>query len=439
VPTDITSTIEGQAIIDLELRVKNQTVPLIGPQVFFHSSKLIETVFGNATHTIILRTTNLAYVDNLLKAVMADGTPKIRFRIGQGSERTIWNPWQNHLLLDYSAKAEGLGETAGHVVRIVTADLLYLIDRASKTVSHRGLISRIVQNIASKSGLTDTVIEETSGDGIYIQSFEGDVQFIRQRLVKRARSQKGRGNYLFFVRDNVVHFHSPDYQAQIKTLNYYQTGADGLMQKDASQRKLEHGAAGVRMVAYDALTGQAKEIRSDPSKTVRYGNTTPLLRNIPGAERNLLYHLSANRPEEAEAVAQNTYEAAHHEIFELQLVLRKNPIIHAGDLLQININPGSAKVSTWSGFYLIVNAQHTVETGALKSVYTLMRGEQFSPGISRAQQGIGTVQDENAAPGEDLNLRETQNSLLTKGAGKLNADGVFLTVQDNNKAPTLLT
>jgi hypothetical protein len=336
------------------------------------------------------------------------------------------------------AIAVGAGPEAGHEITLVTSDALSIVNRVARVAAHRGTISRIVRAIAERNHISDTVIEDTVGEGVWYQSFQGDEEFVRSRLVARARSKLGRGNYFLYMRDNALHFHTLDYHAQIKAFNYYAgPRSANLALTDLSQMKMDVGASGVRVATHDPYTGLAKEFKSDPDKALRLGNTIPRLDKVSGGERQMQLHLSSNRAEEFLNIAQNAYEHARGECFQLRLSVKKMTPARAGDILQVTIDPVVGRTSTWSGAYMVVTAIHTITNGDIESVYALQRGEQVAAkGVSNSLAGLGvkTVQDEQNARGFDPNLPETQASSLTRGAGKSGVSSTFLTVQDRQKA-----
>ncbi|MBO8546959.1 hypothetical protein INP43_13545, partial [Staphylococcus aureus] len=65
------------------------------------------------------------------------------------------------------------------------------------------------------------VVEPTDGKFLLVQNFSDDSAFIVQRLLHRAINLQGRGGYFCFIQDNVLHFHTLDYQAAVKQLDFY--------------------------------------------------------------------------------------------------------------------------------------------------------------------------------------------------------------------------
>ena len=437
---DATKPIEGQAFIEFDLKLPSQTISYANRITAPETNKIVETVFGYNEADLSFRVTTPQFMDKVLKSLDSAGQPLIRWRVGLGSgDQVKWIPWQSHYVVQYTGHFEGVGQAAGHYIKLFTRDLLHLIDRSSKTRAHRGSISDIIKKIASENGLSDTVIEATQGEAIWIQSYEGDFEFARKRLVARARSQRGRGNYYLYVRDNALHFHTVEYQTTIKDFDYYLSPATRLDATDAAQAKIDAGSAGVRVVYHDPYSGESKEINSDPNKAIRMANSIPRLDKIAGAQRNIREHRIQIRDEEAgsTALAQNAYEMARAECFQIKMQTSKTFFLRPGELIRLNIDPSAENTSVWSGVYLIATAQHIIDKGELNSVYVLQRGEQRvarNKANDLAAYGVDTIQDEQNAPGYDINVREAQASSVTKGAGKSATGGSYLTVQNKSAA-----
>jgi hypothetical protein len=444
VPTEnITAPLGGQASVDYDLLLPNGPVQLLNGMARFMTAKLEENVYGYAQTDIGIRTISPDYADRILKELEGKGTPLARFRLGIGvPDHMHWTPWQLHCVANYRGFFEGVGKTAGHQINLHTEDLLAMYDRSTRTAAYHGKVSDIVHKIADQNNIIDTVIEPTSTEGGWIQPQMGDFEFVRKRLVRVARSTRGRGNYLFFMRDNVLHFHSVDYQADVKHLTYYNTGAIRLEMLDLAQEKLEAGSAGVRLIGHDPYTGQSQEAASRPGDAIRFSNWISGIGNLVGAARKFPFHLGVNRGLEALNIMQNMYEAARQESYQLRLTVRKTNPMRAGNIVNLVIEPKTGQASTWTGFWLVAHACHVVKKGDLTSTYLLQRGELSAlKGVSNAlaSQGIEVVADQQNAPGVDLNLQQTQVSELTTGAGKAIGSGVYLTVQDAHKAPTPAT
>jgi hypothetical protein len=426
--------LDGQAVTNFEIVLPQQpTLPLTSGIVTYLGSDLIEDVFGRKEYRHKFSTLIPEFVNDILRTTMASGTPAFRFRLGLGNpQQTQWLPWQEHVIVHYGAIVEGISKQAGHTLEITTSDALFKIGRANKTVAHKGSISSIVATIAQQNQL-QAVIEETSGQYLFVQNFIDDVQFIRERLVRRAVNLKGRGNFLFYILDNVLHFHSPDYQTSVKEVQYYQQPGSDLVQVDRSQQGWDEGIAGTRVVVYDPLTGETREVVSDPSRSLRYAKGIYQLDSVVGGQRNIFYHLGANRPDEAKVIGQNTYEHARLNTFELNVDFDKNISIRTGDIINLVVTQQSQKTSPWSGLYLVAGTVYTIANNAVVMKLILRRGE-IQPDLSNVVTQVANRQlvPQAQAQGQDINLAEAQSSILTKGAGDQQSDSNFSKIQNPN-------
>jgi hypothetical protein len=438
--TAANTNVEGRVSVEVELRLpNNKFIPFSEIKVVHVVSSITETVRGVSTHELIVRAPTTDYVDTIIRALQSQGTPMIRYRIGLGLPgQMFYLPWQDQIVTDFSAVLEGVGSGAGHFVRMALKDILFTMSRSTKVASRRGLISSIVQQIATENAITSTVIEPTVGEGLWIQSFVDDEDFVRHRMIQRAINAKGRGCYSFYVQDNVLHFHSPDYQAQLKELVFYQTNNLGLMQLDESQHMLEFGASNVRMVIFDPYTATVGEISSDPNKALRLGNVITPLTSVAGADLNYPFHLSTNTVQEAQNIAQTVYENARIQTLGLKINVARSIFLRVGDLVQVTISPSGSKNSVWSGVYFVASASYRIESGVMVSVFVIQRGEfetNNQTPTSVTILGENLIVNEQQAPGQSLNLKAAESSVLTHGAGKAGYTSIFVDTQSPNTAP----
>ena len=439
--TSVNDSLEGRTLVEVELRLPNNKVIPFGQVNVTHVKSVItESIKKPSTHELVVQAPTVDYVDNLIRAAQSTGTPKLRYRIGVGLPgRTAYLPWQDQIITDLGAVLNGIGKGAGHFCRMQISDYLFTASRKTKVTSRRGKISAIVARIAQENGVSNTVIEETSGEGLWIQSFVNDTDFIQSRMLPRAVSAKGRGNYNFYVQDNTLHFHTPDYQAALKELVYYQDNSISLTQIDESQLMLRQGASGARLIVYDPYTGQMREVASDPTKVLRLGNVAHPLSNITGADLNVPYHLSTNAPAEAENIAQSLYDSAHSQTLGLKLEVTRSIFLRVGDILRVIISPTSDRSTVWSGIYLVTDSCTVIESGVMVSSFMVKRGEfQTSSLAPTSYQVLGdtVIISDQAAPGQPLNLKTAQSSTLAHGAGTSNFTSVFVETQNRSAAPS---
>lgn len=427
----------GKVLFDIELKgTTDKPLSLNAGPIQHMESTLNESTEEIPVSFHRFTTQQVNIVDKTLKSLMADGNPHVRWRIGFVTEgKNMWLPWQEHQIVHCTAMAKGLGNDAGHAFEISTADRLFTINRQTKITSRKGTISDMVKSIASDAGL-EAVVESTVGTFSYVQVNESDIEFINRRLVHRCINDKGRGQYLLYMRDNVLHFHTPDYQTEIKEIAYFETPFNGMVQNDRSQQLFDAGIAGTRCIAYDPYTGQTNEVVSDPEKYLRLADGIYRMDKVTNGVQTLTYHLSQNEPQEVSAMAQNVYSFGRAKTFEISADLTRSMNIRVGDILRFVIAPQREKTSPWSGYYIVTAVCRTVAKEALRTLYTLKRGEIVQDRTTITQPNDASqLIPETTAPGQDINPSVVQNSNLTVGAGKQESSTVYLTVEDSQKQP----
>jgi hypothetical protein len=423
VPESISNSGNAQAIFQVGIKLDSSRIDEFNFTSNSESGKSLyqETVNEPAWTNTLISTYDSSFVNRLLEAVMATGDPDVLVRYGLGSGGNYkWIPWQEHTITEFSAIPQSIGDKDGFQVKLSTSDRAARIDRARKTKAHSGKVSDIVRKIAADNGFDKTVIEPTTGVVNMIQSYESDVSFVLRRLAPRAINLKGRGAYRFYLKDNVFHFHTVDYQSSVRSLDYFfQSSAYTIIQTDQSQAKVRSGAARVRAILYNPLTGELRDIVSSPDKILRFGNSTPNFEDIDDIEQNLLIHVGHNLEVDAENYIQSTYEEEHSQMYELMLMTTKTPSLRINDLINVNLSPQPGKWSPWSGLYCVASCKHVLEQGNLVSSFVLQRGELNKP---RSNFNDLNELDSNAvrgsfdAPGQAVNLKSVDSSRFTTGA-----------------------
>jgi hypothetical protein len=420
----------GQAVVNIGLRLEGspEIIPLTAGEMVVEHSVISSKVNSPTTFDHHMRAKPSAYIDRVLKALMESGTPRVQVKLGVVSgSRQFYLAAQEHLVVNYSAIPAVEG---GHTINLHTADRLWELSRAdNKVKAHRGPISAIVKAIAAEAKL-DSIVEPTQANGgeLYIQSHQDDVEFIVNRLIPRAINEHGRGNYHLFIKDNVLHFHSPDYQADIRRLSYFSPSpATMLVLADQSQPAIAHGAAGVVALAYDPYVGDAKTISSDSTRTLNFARVTPLLKSVAGATKPMPYHVGPNRASEIVALAQNAYEMAYSSMMRLELKLQMSPTVQLGDVFEVNISPSGNFTSPWSGAYSVVELVHEISRGSMTTKIQLQRGEMAAVGQSfKGLRGTGfedVMVRENFADGNPISLATVANSRKTTGEAEKGPGG----------------
>jgi len=427
----------GKVVFDLELR-NGTDKPISFTNGFIQhlESTLSEGTAGIPVCFHKFVTQQVDFVDTTLKSLMADGNPLVRWRVGFVTEsKCMWMPWQEHQIVQCSSMIKGLGDDAGYTFDIGTADRMFSVNRQTKTLSRKGAISDMVMQIASDAGI-DAVVEPTVGTFAYVQVNESDIEFINSRLIHRCLNAKGRGQYSLYMRDNVLHFHSPDYQTDIKEVAYYGIPHQGMIQTDRSQHLFDSGIAGTRLIAYDPYTGRSNEVVNNPENYLRMADGIYRMDKVPNGIQVLTYHLGQNEPQEAVAMAQNVYSFGRSQTFELSVDVTRSLSIRAGDILSFIVAPKQEKTSPWSGYYFVSAVSRLLKKESLQALYTLKRGEIVRDKSTVTQPNTASqLIPETTAPGQDINVSVTQNSVLTVGSGKQESSTVYATVEDAQKLP----
>lgn len=428
---------KGRVVVEMELKgTSDKTLPFTNSSIQHMESTINESTSGVPVCFHRFLTQQVNTVDKTIKTLMSDGSPMLRWRIGfVTGEKNVWLPWQEHQVVHCSALAKGIGNEAGHNFELSTADRLFTINRQTKIRSRTGKISDIVNQIAAEAGIK-AVVEPTIGTFTYFQVNESDIEFVNRRLIHRSLNEKGRGQYMLYMRDNVIHFHTPDYQTDIKEVVYYDTPFNSLVQTDRSQQLFDLGAAGTRYIAYDPYTGQTEDVVNDPEKYLRLADGIYRLDKVPNAVQTMTYHRGQNEPQEVKALAQNVYSFGRSKTFQLDADLNRSLLVRIGDILRFILAPQKEKTSPWSGYYIVTGITRTVSKENLRSVYTLKRGEIVRDKTTITQPNSDAqLIPETTAPGQDINVAVTQNSILTVGAGKQESSTVYATVEDAKKLP----
>lgn len=436
---DITTS-SGSQIGQVQLEIilsSTETVPFVGGSISLIHSSLSHPTIGYAVYKHYLNAPSFDYVDKLLQTAMVDGTPVMRCRIGIGSgEKLDWLPWQVHTITSYKAVPLGFGAATGHMVEITSCDVLWVMDKVNRVAPHKGKLSDIAKAIIDQYD-HESVIEETNYEGFYIQSFQSDLDFLRNRVMHRAKSMRGVGNYQLFVKDGIVHFHPPDYRTDLKAMRYFKGPGTDLLKRDQGQTMLDKGVAGVRFVSYSPFGGQFKEIVTDRNKTLKFGNVIPDIERFQGAEINFPHHVTLNPETEIQALADNFYEDARLNTYEVELTIPNTLQLRHGDILFLDISPSQERTSDWSGYYYVTRTTTAYLRGSISMRTVLRRGElnaNHSDQTALSAVADNVITPPRTAPGIGLNVQAIEASQVTKDREGVTPGGVVVTAKDPQTA-----
>lgn len=404
-------------------------------RVMFLEATIHDDVLGSGKSSHVFSTSDVNFLARV-KSAMSGADPVLSFRIGFGAAQSAtWLPWQSHIITDHYAKFEGRGNTAGHVLVINSDNNLVRMRRANRVTVRKGRISAMVESIAADHGLK-AVVEPTKGDFSFIQNFTDDVRFIQERIMPRALNDAGRGGYFLFIKDNILHFHTADYQSSVYNLDYYNTTSISLEAADQSQNAelWDIGMAGITMVVHDPYSGSSAELKADPSAYLRLADSAYKFDAIKGGAWNVPYHLGSNPKTEVNAMAQSAYQKARMQAFKTMVVLKQTGEIRHGDILNLVASQQGSRDSDYAGLYYISGVTTSIKKGDLTSVLLLKRGEtQSTEGALSTQDATKQLVPESKAAGVLPNLKEVNSSQLTKGAGNRASARIYSTVADAQK------
>lgn len=378
-----------------------------------------ETLNAPARYSFIVR--GLATdIERLIRGLNQDGTPDLKIRLGVKQQgKVVWQSWQEHVVLSFSATPLGIGKAEAEL-RLDSMDRLWKLRRQTKTKARRGTVSQLVDTIAVENGFTQRVIEPTRERGTWVQ-YSSDLEFVVERLIPRASSATGAGNYRLYVRDNVLHFHSPDYMPVLRKFDYTRSGRGvSIVFSDESQQLLTMGVGGVDVYTHDPYSGKSGVERATPESTLKYGKFSPDLRQFSHTFYTS-YHPSAANLEipESRLIAQHLYDCAHSQVYTLVVSTSRTLNLKVNDMLRIDVNHTDSHRSSWSGWWTVTAVKHLVESGTVNSTFVLKRGELDS-NLDRGQR---------EAPGRPLRLAPSALDLT------LDADRVAVEVLDPNLSP----
>lgn len=298
-------------------------------------------------------------------------TPTVFVRVGFILDgRVVWRPWQQHIV----TALRSIPTSSDHNILLQTSDRLAEFDRETRVAAWQGLISDLVSRIATLRGLKH-VIEKTVGDYSLIQSMASDYEFLH-RLRDRAINSTGQADYVFYLQDDELHFHTPGYAtrqglAPTKVQGFF-APTSKMVLSDQTQAQVHEGAAGTKLYTFNPMTGELGLVRSSP-KMNRLAKVAPPLEQIPGGQFNASLTIGQN-PTEHIATAQAIFERARLGCYAVKL-MTSGHILHVNEQVNINMQQSSARLNPWSGRYIVLEARHLVKQGAVSSMVTVARGD----------------------------------------------------------------
>jgi len=334
--------------------------------------------------------------DDLSKLIDTEESPKIWIRHGvtDGSQ-SFFTEWEPQVLVSVRSKPSTTPDAPhGFAITIVTSDLLYLMNKEERVVSRKGKINDIISSIALANGFEKLAIEPTQGDYALVQSFETDFDFVVDRLLPAAGNKEGASQFLFFARGAFFHFHTINYQLSGLYTFDYGASSNTLTNVTLTNRTNTNDrkpSSGVKLVAFDPLTGKttAWETRSDSELSL--ANTLPKVKGTVYSQK----HVGQNQLTALYSESQSQYVDAKDDLHDVTFLVDNFPFIGVGDVVNGQFVTGQG--DPWSGFYFVKYVKHTIENSRIISLYSLTRGEFVSdnPNVTGKQLNEGELAASN--------------------------------------------
>jgi hypothetical protein len=383
-----------------------------------HLSTIEELVTGWKICSHTFQVKDRSYLDNVVYPILSNIGGIISFRFGiqagnQTSPADSWRPWEDHVLLYYNAEIMP-DSTSGMVITIKTADRLWLLCQRRDLRIHRGNISELAGQIwALNQGLA-SVIEPTANAGTgnnstYYQSNSSDYEFITKVLLPRAVNAQGVAGYRLYTKDNVLHFHTQNYQTQTNPVIAYAQGSPGINHLVIEDRSIENSPLGSSMVTTlisDPLLGVDQAIKSSADRLLKFGNN----RITTKSTDVLIGHVGPNSLADEVNLNQSTYTYLSSTTLSGHIDIASNVTgLRVGDIITLNVaDAGAVKLDT--GNWYVAKAVHTIRSSSLSSTFKFTRGEINSP-TAAAVQDPESNSARQSIPGIVLTLPPNGNNV----------------------------
>jgi hypothetical protein len=387
----------GKFVIQLA-KVPDPSQLLLGSSTVYLNGKCESIINLPKLWTHVVQAYSRNEFDSLDALLNTQKSPKIWLRYGvTDGSNSFFTEWEPQVLVSVRTQPSSTPSVAhGFAVTIVTADLLYTMAKNERVSSRKGKVADIVTSIALENGFEKTAIEPTQGDYALIQSFESDLDFIRDRLLSMASNKDGASQFLLYAKGSFLHFHTPNYQVGGVYAFDYGSPSNTLTSVSLTNKvnTNEHTkASGVKLVAFDPLTGKTTVWETRPDLELSLANTLPQVEGAVYARK----HVGQNQLTALYNESQSSYVDVKDEMHEVSFLVDNYPFIGVGDMISAQFV--NATGDPWSGFYYVRFARHEVKNAQVTSFYSLMRGE--------------FVSDEPNVTGKQLNPSELASSPLT--------------------------
>jgi len=361
------STPNSQVITQFGFKVKQGFQPLPGlitEKVVIHEKLNCPAVWTYFISSAYIKVFNDTFHDLLLTS-----TPRVFVRLGTSAAGKVsWQPWQEHLILGLSASPK----PNSHAFVMRTADRFAEMRRATPKTSWQGLISSIVGQFASAYQLTP-VVEPTAGQFSLIQTQASDHDFLVGRLMARAITPAGRGDFCSYVRDQELHFHTTGYKKTPVAVRFFFDSSTEITHMDRTQENVYAGAAGLKSYIFDPYTGAVSTRLTSPSGLV-LGKHRPDLSGIVNGPVTTSWTVGVNQFDEAIKLAQSRFDTVHLSNYVIKLKTVQL-LLRIDDLVDLDLTQSTREFNPWSGRYSVSEVSHSIAVGTVTSQVTMTRGD----------------------------------------------------------------
>ena len=416
---DSTSYNIGRCVISikqLDSSGNHTDIPFFDENKMAHVKTVVESTINApkiAVHTFQVSSPD--YINSDLIPSLSTDLPFISFSLGiQSGKFTKWLPPERHIILNDTIQVLP-DSTSGPLVSFRTADLLWLYGYSHVRV-HKGPISDMVQAIwdilvgGTSQARDNTLIEPcintgrgstTDAAGVYYQSNDTDLNFLKTKLTVRARNTSQRSGYRFYVLDDYFHFHTPGYKQTAPKYLPYSNQSNGASNLEVSDRSVEYAQRGNSLVtayAYNPLSGEFKGLDADPDNTAVFstarGGYTGLV--------TMPVHVGQNLEIDELSKAQHLYSSYRNETYSASLVLPTNIDIRLGDIVDLQVAGKAGTKSAYSGLWEVQAHTFDVDNGTLLTKIRLGRGEIYvTSGINISDPNTGFTDTASLSPNLD--------------------------------------
>lgn len=383
--------------VEIALISGGQAVALPSHQYF--KSLSVEMVAGGSwTGTVELYDHQGDFLESLVIAAGLDR--RIRFRFGRGEQYANENLTFEGNITTYRPLFEANGVML--TIECVAIGVLGpMLDRKPKAFPEGRTISSMVEELAALNAweTTDSQGRRTiEATGVvttepFTSNGESDVRFIQAQLVPQATNVAGQGNYQFFFDEaNCVHFHTPDFLANVQHEFVFARNMAGdvisFSPADVGLFGVLMGGGNTAFTGLSSLQGSAAQTNSTASGGVDNAGF-PVVADANarldfGSNVQAYVNVSTRDQDELKRLAQSRFDKFREYAFKAEMVVHGTHRVRLLDFvnmrfLKANPAPGTPPEHYLSGRFRVYKVKHEV-TGDWQTTYEMLRGGVDQPG-----------------------------------------------------------